>query len=250
MPDFFDRLVGRGAPDAGGPGPGGPPRVRPRLPGPFERMDALGGDTGIRTVHEERTAAPPVTGPAGPVPPPAPTPIGDRRTARPATPGELRLPAAVREQLYDSRLAPRAPAASLLMPPAAPAVRPAERPGPRTAAPRDDRGPGPAGPANRQAPAPAAALPAAPARPVPAGPGPRPAAGRRSPAGNADPAGSRGGGQRPPERVVHVSIGRLEVKAAGPAARAQDRPGRTDRPRRPAPVLGLSEYLSREEKRS
>ncbi|MCB5912381.1 hypothetical protein LIU39_34420, partial [Streptomyces sp. SF28] len=50
LPDYFDRLLARHTPvpAAGLPGPpadapGRPARVRPRLPGPFERIEALGG---------------------------------------------------------------------------------------------------------------------------------------------------------------------------------------------------------------
>src|SRR4051812_47270580 len=41
-PDFFDRLLARYAPTDGRPR-GGPVRVRPRLPEPFERVEVLGG---------------------------------------------------------------------------------------------------------------------------------------------------------------------------------------------------------------
>ncbi|MGW3405796.1 hypothetical protein ACWDPI_30365, partial [Streptomyces zhihengii] len=52
MSDHFDRLLARHTP--AGPGAGPPARVRPRLPGPFERVDA------------------PRHGPDGPDEPPAP----------------------------------------------------------------------------------------------------------------------------------------------------------------------------------
>lgn len=38
MPDYFDRLLARYTPV---PAAGGAARVRPRLPGPFERVEAL-----------------------------------------------------------------------------------------------------------------------------------------------------------------------------------------------------------------
>jgi len=66
-------------------------------------------------------------------------------------------------------------------------------------------------------------------------------------AGTAEP-GRRDRQSRPPERVVHVSIGRLEVKAAGRQGGDRDRRDeRADRPSRPAPALSLRTYLSREE---
>ncbi|MFD4040744.1 hypothetical protein ACFWRP_26855, partial [Streptomyces sp. NPDC058605] len=40
VPDFLDRLIARHAPAAVGPRPG-VVRVRPRLPGPFERVEAV-----------------------------------------------------------------------------------------------------------------------------------------------------------------------------------------------------------------
>ncbi|URN11237.1 hypothetical protein LUW77_02515 [Streptomyces radiopugnans] len=49
MPDYFDRLLTRhvpavrGAEAAPGGGPGVPVRVRPRLPEPYERVEALRG---------------------------------------------------------------------------------------------------------------------------------------------------------------------------------------------------------------
>ncbi|MFC9273517.1 hypothetical protein ACFTXJ_37755, partial [Streptomyces zhihengii] len=67
MSDHFDRLLARHTP--AGPGAGPPARVRPRLPGPFERVDA------------------PRHGPDGPDEPPAPfaaVPASEVRQAAPA----------------------------------------------------------------------------------------------------------------------------------------------------------------------
>ncbi|NUK68138.1 hypothetical protein HRW11_29540, partial [Streptomyces lunaelactis] len=41
MPDYFDRLLARYTPVPAAGGAGGAARVRPRLPGPFERVEAL-----------------------------------------------------------------------------------------------------------------------------------------------------------------------------------------------------------------
>ncbi|MBD0672453.1 hypothetical protein BU198_17505, partial [Streptomyces sp. CBMA156] len=49
MPDHFDRLVAKG--DPGRAPAGAEVRVRPRLPGPFERIDTLGPE--LPAVHEE-----------------------------------------------------------------------------------------------------------------------------------------------------------------------------------------------------
>jgi hypothetical protein len=86
---------------------------------------------------------------------------------------------------------------------------------------------------------PVAAVPAQTVRPAarPAAP----AAGRRSARDDAR--------QRPQERTVHISIGRLEVRAAGrrndtAAGRPRER---AEQSARQSPVLSLEKYLSRGE---
>ncbi|GAU64951.1 hypothetical protein SSP35_01_02880 [Streptomyces sp. NBRC 110611] len=277
MPDdYFGRLLARYAPERSGPPSAGPSTdpfpaasdgrtggtggrtagvarralVRPRLPGPFERVEALRGASGeldvpdasaspsprsawspsppfdgepiryereIRTVERERrtTAAPgaaPRQGPTG----------RDGRAARPAA--SLLRPAAAAEP------GPR---------PAAPeAVRPARRAGTGAA----DGGPGAGARASVSARAQAdtGLLTAAPAPRPGADDGP---AAARNAAARAASSGRRG--QRAAERVVHVQIGRLEVSAArteGPPG--SGRPVRTERR---APSLSLADYLARGE---
>ncbi|EST20567.1 hypothetical protein M878_39370 [Streptomyces roseochromogenus subsp. oscitans DS 12.976] len=150
-----------------------------------------------------------------------------------------------------------APQRGVLMPAAVPqpATEPAARPAGRTSweGERDDptRRPPAVG---RQAPeltvrhesseadpegaAPPALVPAQSARPAarPAGT----AAVRQSARDNAR--------QRPQERTVHISIGRLEVRAAGRRNDAAARPReRAPQPGRQSPVLSLEKYLSRGE---
>ncbi|WP_405734191.1 hypothetical protein OG607_39310 [Streptomyces sp. NBC_01537] len=237
MPDFFDRLVGRSTPDAAGRGV----RVRPRLPGPFERIDAFGPGAGPPEPETGHPAAPRPGGAAEP-PRPATAAAGDRQPARPALLQVLQVlqtPVAPREPAPPGR--PPVPAVPLLVPPRlppAPASAPPER---RAAAPRTDDSADtpPSRPAGRQEPAPQ--RPSGPSRPaaVPAAARPAP---RVAPAAVKDD-GRRG--RRAPERVVHVSIGRLEVKAADRRPAAP--PARTERPGRTGPALSLETYLTREE---
>lgn len=237
MPDFFDRLVGRSKPDATGRGV----RVRPRLPGPFERIDAFGPGAGPPVPDAGHPAAPRPAG-AAEQPRPATAAAGDRQPARPALPQVLQVlqtPVAPREPAPPGR--PPVQAVPLLVPPRlppAPAAAPPER---RAAAPRTDGSADtpPSRPAGRQGPAPQ--RPSGPSRPAavpaPARPAPRAAS------AVAKEDGRRG--RRAPERVVHVSIGRLEVKAADRRPAAP--PVRTERPGRTGPALSLETYLTREE---
>ncbi|MGH3309367.1 MAG: hypothetical protein ACRDP3_02070, partial [Streptomyces sp.] len=63
MPDYFDRLLARhsgGAPAASAAGgAGGPVRVRPRLPGPYERIESLRADAPPAEESVFRVPAPP-----------------------------------------------------------------------------------------------------------------------------------------------------------------------------------------------
>ncbi len=59
MPDYFDRLVTKGDPG------GDVVRVRPRLPGPFERIDALGAARVARSGPGGRAARSRAAPPAG-----------------------------------------------------------------------------------------------------------------------------------------------------------------------------------------
>ncbi|MFE4519636.1 hypothetical protein ACFRMQ_36305, partial [Kitasatospora sp. NPDC056783] len=88
MPDYFDRLLGRSAPE----GLDGLTPVRPRLSGPFERGDAVGA--ALPVLREEpdgprRAAVPAADQPVPREPsvrPPATAPAASRAAERPAAP--------------------------------------------------------------------------------------------------------------------------------------------------------------------
>ncbi|MER7984052.1 hypothetical protein ABTY53_00385 [Streptomyces noursei] len=259
--DYLGRLLARHAPPP--PDPFGPPDgtdapaartlVRPRLPGPFERVEAVRGpaaddpdDGGPSSPWSTgRPAAAPFAG-AGP------------RTERWT---EVRTRHA-RETVVRTEAAPeaeRGAAGPWPAPVAAPLLRTAATavPGARAAAgdggaPRGRQGAhGTPGAADRGAsswgaeavdPAPAGVL-----RPrVDAGPVPR----EPAPARAASATGRRGA-RGPAERVVHVQIGRVEVSASGAAG--GDRPATGARPARPerrAPALNLADYLASQQRTS
>ncbi|GAA3184442.1 MULTISPECIES: hypothetical protein [Streptomyces] len=255
--DYLGRLLARYAPappaDPFGPpggaeGPGRRTLVRPRLPGPFERVEALGGPAG-GDVADDGLPSPRAPGRPAPAPFAGQPPRGEHRT-------ELRT-RHERETVIRTEAAPEAgrgpagrrPGPAPLLRPAATAVpgaraaggegvRPrgrasgAEGPaGSREAAPWDAGGAGPA--PSSGALRPRADAPAAPRAPAP--PRTAAAAGRR---------GSRG----PAERVVHVQIGRLEVSAAGAEGPAAG--GRPPRPERRAPAMNLADYLASRQRTS
>ncbi|MFD7505952.1 hypothetical protein [Streptomyces sp. NPDC059850] len=246
MADYFDRLIARHAPaSAVAVSPGGADgaataRVRPRLPGPYERIEAL-------------RAPEPFLDEPGPLlaAPPDPAPVPERFLVR-----EIRTTdreTVVRGTEPAPRAEPDRPAAP---PAAAPLLRPATplTPGPRPAA-FDAPGTG------RRAAAPSPAREGT-RRPVTPEPGvPFAAAARAAmassplPSATAGPATDRAAARtaavrrRPnaAERVVHVQIGRLEVSAAEPPGR---RPAaRPEQAGRRGPALSLDDYLSRGEKR-
>ncbi len=240
MPDFFDRLAARaaGTPRAAGGGDdtaGTAVRARPRLPTVFERP-VPGPD--LPFVEEERQAPPrmaireprsrpepePARGsPAQPVPAPEPEPWPRPRREEPPT----REPSTVVDRTEVRMVERQQPL--LVPPPEAPRIVP-ETPAPDAVTPA----------AVREQPR-ASALPgerptrAAPARPAPAAP---------SPAG-VTPVRARRQQPRPPERVVHVNIGRLEVTAAGQRHRQgqRDRQDQQEQSARPDPALSLDRYL-------
>ncbi|WP_411145381.1 hypothetical protein [Streptomyces sp. x-80] len=244
--DYFGRLLARHAPAPpdGLPGAAGGRRtlVRPRLPGPFERVTTLPG-----AAAEPDGPEPPYPGAAARTSPPAGPPVRYEREVR-TSERETVLRGEASRRGEPEPAAHQLPAAEPLL---HPAVSPAAGP-PHTA--RDVvRPPRRTRPADGDGPAPTAAP--APARPGPDA-GPRvvtPALRPRTDearaargAARTTAAGRRG--QRPAERVVHIQIGRLEVSAAGP-----DRPaagGRPTRTERRGPSLSLAEYLSRDEMRN
>ncbi|WP_369387703.1 hypothetical protein AB5J72_08860 [Streptomyces sp. CG1] len=256
MPDHFDRLVGRAAPTAApaggadGASDAGVVRVRPRLPGPFERMDAFGARAEpLGPDFDERVPAEPTRRSQSSAAYHRPVEAALRRDVMPAQAGFQQMPLALLEQ--------NAPQRGVLMPAAVPqpATETAARPAGRTSGEgeRDDaaqRRPvaGRRTPestvrqesaeARREVAARPAVVPDRTARPVarPAGS----AAGRQSARDDAR--------QRPQERTVHISIGRLEVRAASRRNDAAARPReRAPQPGRQSPVLSLEKYLSRGE---
>nr|WTB34343.1 hypothetical protein OG781_36910 [Streptomyces sp. NBC_00830] len=239
MPDYFDRLLARYTPvPAAG---GGAARVRPRLPGPFERVEAL------------RSGPPEPDAPAALIPS-APQPAfgpaesvrherevrTDRetvvRTEAAAVPGEPERRAAQAEPVTGPLLCPAVAAPLATRPGAADVPRAARR---GAAAPVADAPRTPAAAVPRAADAAPQAV-SAPARPR-----------------GADTAVARGAAlngvgrraPRPAERVVHVQIGRLEVSAAPAPGASRPEGGRPDHTGRRAPALTLDDYLSRGEKR-
>ena len=232
--DFLDRLIAR---HAAGAVPGAS-RLRPRLPGPFERVEAV------------RATTPDPDGQSPSWPSAAPTataayPDQPRPAASGARPVPEREQTVVHtERVYDGR-------------PTAPAPRSAGSEGPllRPVAPLLS-GPRPAsGPARRatsgQRPEDVSTRTAVPV-PSPPGPdtasraavsaAPRPSAADTAAAREAvRQAAARRPGQ-PPEQVVEVRIGRLEVTAAAPAAGARRR---TTAAERPGATVSLADYLAR-----
>ncbi|MBB5122010.1 hypothetical protein GO002_26240 [Streptomyces eurocidicus] len=237
MPDFFDRLLARHAPTRAGT-PADVPRLRPRLPGPFERAGTT--EPGTPGPPGEPAPAPPPARTSGT--PPVPAPLRPAATTA-AAPPRAAAPAREHPAASAVRLVPARPL--LVAPPLPPATTaPAES----DRAPRRrlaDARPGAvgrsAGPTARP-PAPNASRTAAPGSAAPPAPAVRPRPPQR-PAASAAPGDRRR--RQPAERVVHVSIGRLEVTAA---ERRQDPPapgGRagTGRGGRPEPVMTLDRYL-------
>ncbi|MFA3836156.1 hypothetical protein [Streptomyces aureus] len=227
-PDFLDRLLARHT----APRPAAA-RVRPRLPGPFERVEAV--RAAAPTPGEDALLWPAATPPTVPLPDvPPPTVVA----ARTHTERERTVVHAEREaEPQGPRPAAPARAEAPLPRPAtfvAPALRPLPDTG-RRAAVRAEREPAQTAVSVPLPPGRDAALHAVPAALPPSAAGPaatrdavRQAAARR-------PA-------RATEQVVQVQIGRLEVTAG-------EAPG-AGRPRTPAAgragaTLSLTEYLAR-----
>ncbi|MEU9112635.1 hypothetical protein AB0D04_12740 [Streptomyces sp. NPDC048483] len=259
LPDYFDRLLARHTPTpADGPlpgvpgiapddGRGRPALVRPRLPGPFERIEALRADDGEGGEGRD----PALTAPPSRLQPPLPGPLSGRverevRVTERETVVRTEADARGAAEGAEGALRPSAPLlrpAAPLTPTARPAAAEPVRPRRRAEASGDDDGTAerslapvtvsPGGETTRSSPR------------TPLQPRRDDAAAARGAARQAA-AGRRGG--RPAERVVHVQIGRLEVTAAG----GQDRTAaaRPDRTVRRGPALSLADYLSRDEKRN
>ncbi|WNE94947.1 hypothetical protein PS467_06090 [Streptomyces luomodiensis] len=252
MADYFDRLLARHAPApspgpglgaepvAGGAADGRPVRVRPRLPGPYERIEALRGEPPL----PEESAPPRVA------PPPAADHhrevVRHEREVRTDRQTVVRADPAPYEDI--DRYAEIPAPAPLLLPSTQIAVgpHPAAHEAPATrrgapASPAPGAAPAAAGPAS--GPPSAGVLSPAAAVPLP----PRAAAAAMGRETAPLPAGRRRA--RSAQRTVHVQIGRLEVTAAAPPGAdrsAAARPGATGRR---APALSLDDYLARGERR-
>ncbi|GGX22617.1 hypothetical protein [Streptomyces chartreusis] len=235
VPDFLDRLIARHAPAATGPRPD-VVRVRPRLPGPFERVEA------VRSTAPEEDEGSGLLWPA--------------TTPEAARPGEAPRPAAPAARTHTERertvvhteRTPADPAPRPAALPEVPLLRPvaAVEPGalsapeavPRAAGRgRSERGATRSAASTPIPPGAEAATPAAVSTPL------RPSA--------ADTAAARDAvrqavARRPgkaPEQVVQVQIGRLEV-TAGPAPSGGGRQ-RTPAPGRAGATVSLADYLAR-----
>ncbi|WP_166026613.1 hypothetical protein [Streptomyces chilikensis] len=235
--DFLDRLIARHAPAAAGPRPG-VARVRPRLPGPFERVEAVretaaeaDDDTGL--LWPSSTPSPAREGEAPRPAAPAPRPHTERERTVVRTERERPEPAPRPEP----RPLPEAP----LLRPAAPVV-----PGPRPAPEAGRRPAGGVSPdrgaARNTASTPRPASDRAAVRAV-APPAGRPSAEDTAAAREAVRQAAARRPSRAPEQVVQVQIGRLEV-TAGPALSGAGRQ-RRPAPERPGTALSLEEYLAR-----
>ncbi|MEJ8650072.1 hypothetical protein WKI65_18725 [Streptomyces sp. MS1.AVA.3] len=251
-PDYFDRLLARYAPAPGGAAPAAPgggrtggarrTLVQPRLPGPFERIEALRGTP----------AEPDEPAPLYPQAPGAWLP-GDEHVRY-----EREIRTTERQTVLRSE-APRLEAAHdpgghQHLRPVASLLRPAvsAEPGPRSAAPGAVRPQQPdgarAGDGGTVRPAASTlVLPGLESGSLAAVSPLRPHADGLPTARNAARGTSAGRrGQRGGERVVHVQIGRLEVSAAGTEPPAAG--GRPARAERRAPSLSLADYLARGER--
>lgn len=216
MPDFFDRLAARHDPA------GGPVRLRPRLPGPFERVDSL------PAVPEPE--APAARAPASP-------PMREREVRRverevrttdritvvrdESSPPERTRQAETqaRQEKSEPTVRPETPSREVF--PEHPRPAPAASTEPEAAEPVRERGG--ALRAAVLAPAPAES-PRTRTTAAAAAPRPAPAARRRA----AEPA----------EPAVRVEIGRLQVSAAPP-----QRPPERPRSGRREPAVNLADYL-------
>ncbi|MCN9242573.1 hypothetical protein NGF19_17510 [Streptomyces sp. RY43-2] len=234
-PDFLDRLLARhaaAAPDTA--------RLRPRLPGPFERVEAVRARAPEPDVPDAAAGTPATFAVLPDRDGPRPPAEIRRHTEHQRTVVHTEPPFAATESVRP------APAATL---PEAPLLRPAApfAAGPlpvSRATPRDTGRSGPDAGADRvaaSAPTPLGAD-AAPAAVVSTAPHPSPADTTAARAAAARQASARRPG-RTPEQVVHVQIGRLEVTTRQKSSVAGQ--VRQDVAQRPGATLGLAEYLAR-----
>ncbi|WP_128430126.1 hypothetical protein [Streptomyces cyaneus] len=237
VPDFLDRLIARHTPVAAAGARTDVVRVRPRLPGPFERVEA------VRSTAPEPDDGSdllwPATTPSAVHPEQAPRPAA----AAPRTHTE-RERTVVHTERAPADPAPRPatralPEAPLLRPVAPVAAQP--RPTPDAA----HRGAG-RGRTERGAPQSTASVPIPPGTdavsPTAVSAALRPSAADTAAARDAVRQAAARRPSRAPEQVVQVQIGRLEV-TAGPSPSGGTRQ-RTPSTGRPATTLSLAEYLT------
>ena len=222
VPDYFDRLLARHITSADRP----VTRVRPRLPGPFERIESLHREPDAPEAPDAPDS-PPDT-PASPARAPfAPPP---RREHRVLTERHT----VIREEQLTPHDGDRTPPLlpdrlvthehrHFVRPTVVAPVHTVVRETTPGAAPRD---PEPAAPRTGVLVSPRIVVP------------PRPPEHRTSVA----PAARRTA--RPAEPTIHVKIGRLEVRAAG-----TEPPARRPTPSRRAPAVNLTDYLSKSDAR-
>ncbi|MFB7212920.1 hypothetical protein [Streptomyces sp. NPDC056255] len=234
-PDHFDRLLAR---HAGGAVPrAGVTRVRPRLAGPFERVEAVRA-TGL---PEPDDAEPLWPANAQPL-------LKQGELGREVR--EVRSRSEYEHTVVHTETQPAParliPSTSTPAPPDVPLLRPASAPVPRAlpetsrrAAARE-RTPGT--PSRRAVPAPVPRGVDVAATPVPAPL--RPSAVDTAAARDAARQSSGRRGARGGEQVVHVQIGRLEVTAAGAPSPDTRRAG-PSAPARQGATVSLQDYLAR-----
>ncbi|MEV6588580.1 hypothetical protein [Streptomyces acidicola] len=235
--DFLDRLIARHTAPAATPRPG-VVRVRPRLPGPFERVEAV--RAGAPDPDGPEPLWPSAT-PAAVPPPQAPRP--PVRETRVRTERE-RTVVHTEQTPTDAEARPARPAGPetpLLRPatPVAPGPRPVADPARRTAGRgRPDRAPAQSAASVPNPPGSDAASPAAVSASL------LPSAADTAAARDAvrQAAARRPG--RAPEQVVRVQIGRLEVTASSPTPGGGGK-RRTEPQGRPEATVSLAEYLAR-----
>ncbi|MGW1748638.1 hypothetical protein ACWCRD_24120 [Streptomyces sp. NPDC002092] len=230
FPDFFDRLLARHA----SPRPAAV-RVRPRLPGPFERVEAV---QAAAPAPDEDTLLWPATTPAAAVPPDAPRPSAVQ--TRTHTERERTVVRTEREPAAPapSPSEPVRDQAPLLRPvaPVTPGVRPLPEAGRRAAG----RGRAESGPSQTAVSVPIP--PGTQAAPQAVSAALRPSAADTAAARDAVRQAAARRPSKPAEQVVQVQIGRLEVTAAGAAEGAGQRRRAAERP---GTALSLADYLAR-----
>jgi hypothetical protein len=224
MPDFFDRLLARSVP--GFPLPPGETVVAPRLPQLFEPVG-----TATELDQEAVISAPAQRAPAATPAPPPPATAEVRREPVEAVPPAGPLPAVI------SVSTPRPAMATTVPVPVRPAPERAALP---VELPREHLREEQLTKINHtvsQGEPAGTLLPSSTTVVVPAS-GSTPDARRASgaPGRRHDP---------PPPQVVRVSIGRVEVTAAGADAKPPARPT----PSRPEPAISLERYLTRRDGR-